>query len=70
MVDKQSKVAAVPTRKHVNADIFDSAAPKTPELKKKTQFTSANSTCSRITTGNEVCIPMETEREDHTCYSS
>ena len=70
MVDTQSKVAAVPTRKRVNADICDGAPRETPTLKKKNQFTSASRTCSHITTGNEVCIPTEAEWEDHTCYSS
>ena len=35
MVDTQTKVVAVPTHKHVNADIVDGAAPETPALKKK-----------------------------------
>ena len=35
MVDTRTKVAAVPTRKRVNADIVDGAAPETPALKKK-----------------------------------
>ena len=70
MVDTQPKVAVVPTRKRVNADIVDGAAPETPALKKKNQFTSTSSTCCCITTDNEVCIPTEAEREDHTCYSS